>query len=58
MGDCDDLDLIIASDVDQAEGKSGEDVSPSAAAIARPSARILGNSIDRVPQLLAKAVRR
>jgi len=45
----DDFDFVTAEHVHQAEGKSWEDVPPSAASMAGPSAWILGNSIDRVP---------
>jgi hypothetical protein len=45
----DDFNFVTAKDVHQAEGKSWEDVSPSATSMARPSAWILRDGIDRVP---------
>ena len=49
MSDCDDLDFVVASDVDQAEGKSWEDVAPCATPVAGPSVGALGDGFDRVP---------
>ena len=56
MSDCDDLNFVITSDVDQAEGKPQEDVAPCTTPIAGPSVRALGDGFDCVPQFVAKAV--
>ena len=54
----DDFHSVPAQSVNQAEGKSWEDVPSGTASMTGPSKRIVGNSVDRVPELLAKAVRR
>jgi hypothetical protein len=58
VGHGDDLDFVLAHSVHQGEGKSREDISTSAASMAWPCARIVGNGVDGVPELLAKTVRR
>jgi hypothetical protein len=49
VSDRDDFNVVTAEDVHQAEGKSWKDVPPSATSMARPSAWILDDRIDRVP---------
>lgn len=56
MSDCDDLDFVIASDVDQAERESWEDVALCTTPVAGPRVGILGDGFDRVSQLVAKAM--
>jgi len=46
MGHGDNLDVIAAEDVHQAEGVSREHVPPSSVAEARPGPRIRSNGID------------
>ena len=57
MCDGQDFDVIASHPINQAEGIEGEDVAASAAAVARPHVRILGDGADRMPKLFAKAVR-
>ncbi len=47
VGHGDDLDFVLAHSVHQGEGKSREDISTSAASMAWPCARIVGNGVDR-----------
>src|SRR2546426_4935230 len=54
----DDFHSVPAQSVNQAEGKSWEDVPSGTASMTGPSKRIVGNSVDRVPELFAEAVRR
>src|SRR6266446_8169742 len=47
----DDFHSVPAQSVNQAEGKSREDVAAGTASMTGPSKRIVGNSADRVPKL-------
>lgn len=59
MGHGHDLDVTSPpKSIDQAEGKPGKDVPPSATAIAGPSLGRLGHCFNCVPQLLAKTMPR
>ena len=51
------LDLAISQPVDQAEGKPGEKVAPSASAVSWPSVRGCGYGFNGMPQFFAKTAR-
>jgi hypothetical protein len=57
MGDRNNLDFTVAQSVDQAEGKPGKDVTPSANAIAGPSLWRLSHCLNGMPQLFPKTMR-
>jgi hypothetical protein len=54
----DDFHSVPAQSVNQAEGKSWEEVPSGTASMTGPSKRIIGNSVDRVPELFAEAVQK
>jgi len=49
VSDGEDFDVITADHIYKVEGKSREDVTTGAGAVARPGTRILRDSVDRVP---------
>jgi hypothetical protein len=54
VGDCDDLDLIAANPVHEAEGKTRKDVPSGTTSLTRPGERVVGDGSDGVREFLTE----